>query len=94
MLNIFKYVLVSNRLGFRKSKSILAILMVYYSDLVQSISKGIPIDAVHIDIRKLFDTVNIDILVNKLNTSGVHDTILSWFKYYLSNRTQQTKIKI
>jgi len=84
MSNIFKYVLVNNQHGFRKSKSTLTNLMVYYSDLKQSISKDIQIDAIYTNIRK---AVNIDI---KLNVFGIHNP---WFKSYLSNQTLQAKIK-
>lgn len=77
MSNIFKYVLVNNQHGFHKSTSTLTSLMVYYSDLVHSISNGIQVDAVYIDFKKAFDTVNINILINKFKIMGAHDLILS-----------------
>jgi hypothetical protein len=66
--------------------------MIYYYDLVQSVSNGVQIDAIYTDIKKAFDTINIDILINKLGIIGVSDPILSWFKSYLSDRTQKVKI--
>jgi|UniRef100_A0A2S2QTS6 hypothetical protein len=56
-------------------------------------SNGIQVEAVYTDIKKAFDTVNINILIDKLKVIGVHDPILSWFKSHLSNRTQQVKIR-
>lgn len=57
-LNIFKYILVNNQHCFQKSKSTLTNCMVYYSDLVYSISNGIQVNAVYTDIKKAFDVVN------------------------------------
>jgi hypothetical protein len=74
-----------------KKKSTLTNLMTFYSDLLHSVS--IQDDAVYTDMKKEFDTVNIDILINKLNVISVRDPILSWFKkLYLSDRIQQVKI--
>ena len=40
-----------------------------------------------IDLRKVFNTINHDILL-KLEHYGVRDNMLKWFKSYLSNRKQ------
>jgi hypothetical protein len=89
---IFKTILSDNQHGFRKTKSTLTNLMTSYSDLLHLVIKGVQVDAIYTDIKKAFDTVNIDILINKLNFIGVRDPILSWFKSYLSDRIQQVKI--
>ena len=36
-----------------------------------------------------FETINHEILLNKLYHCGVRDTVHDWFKYYLFGRTQQ-----
>ena len=41
-----------------------------------------------IDLKKAFDTVNPEILLNKLKLYGINGTCLEWFKSYLSNRNQ------
>jgi hypothetical protein len=44
--------------------------------------------AVIIDLKKAFDTVDHNILLNKLMRYGIKDNELKWFQSYLSNRTQ------
>lgn len=46
----------------------------------------IQVDAIYTDIKKAFDTVDNNILINKLKLMEVNSPILSWFKSYLSNR--------
>ncbi len=44
--------------------------------------------AIFCDLRKAFETVNHDILLNKLQMMGVRENELDWFKNYLSGRKQ------
>ena len=48
--------------------------------------------AIFIDIKIAFDTLNHEILVNKLYHYGIIGIVLEWIVSYLSNRKQFVKI--
>ena len=47
---------------------------------------------VFMDFQKAFDTVNIQILLSKLDHYGFRGLCLNWFKSYLTDRPQFTYI--
>ena len=55
--------------------------------------KGLLTGAVFIDLKKAFDTLPHDGLLNKLFRYGIQDQALSWFESYLTNRTQSVSIE-
>ena len=45
-----------------------------------------------VDLKKAFDRVDHRVLCNKLKLYGIQQRDFSWFKCYLSNRTQYCSV--
>ena len=90
LYNFLEYhnILFENQFGFRKNNSTTYALMEITEKIKESIDKKKYGCGIFIDLRKAFDTVNHNILLNKLEHYGIRGTALLWFKSYLSNRIQ------
>ena len=76
--------------GFRDSYSTDTCL-IHLTDFIRSqMAKGNYVGMVLLDLQKAFDTVNHEILCDKLAAMGIGS--IGWFKSYLSGRTQKVKI--
>ena len=71
----------------KKSSTHLALLS-FVDKVIQAIEKGEYAVGVFLDFSKAFDTVDHDILLDKLDHHGIRGCALSWFNSYLSCRTQ------
>lgn len=85
-------VLSDNQFGFRKGKST-EDAAIYLSNKISSfIDGGEKCVGVFLDLCKAFDTVSKDILLRKLDASGVRGISLEWFRSYLTDRRQVVKV--
>ena len=84
-LNEYK-ILFSYQFGFRKSHSTYMALMTLMDNLIDFLDKGEYVIGIFLDFSKAFDTVEHDILLQKLSRYGVRGDTLSWFQSYLNNR--------
>ena len=57
-------------------------------NIAKSLDGGKAVFAIFIDLSKAFDTINHNILLDKLNSLGIPGIALQWFKSYLTLRTQ------
>jgi len=57
-------------------------------------NKKIHIAGIFCELTNTFDCVNPDVLIAKLEYYGIQESTLNWFKSYLSNRRQGTKLSI
>ena len=83
--------LTNKQYGFRKNYSTTYLTLDLFDRLFDSKSTKNTPAIIFLDIKKAFDTVDHDILINKLKFYGVDGTVILWFKSYLSGRKQCTK---
>ena len=82
-------ILYDKQYGFRKKKhSTYMALITVMDKLMNAIENGEYVIGIFLDFSKAFDTVNHDILQEKLEHYGIRGCALSWFMSYLSNRPQ------
>ena len=78
---------------FRRNHNTFQALNLFSSYIYSALDNKLSFLSVFIDFAKAFDTVNHNILLDKLHHYGIRGPIHSWFTDYLTNRTQQTIIK-
>ena len=74
--------------GFRKNYSTNHALINLVTNINDILEGGEYACGIFIDLQKAFDTVNHDILLNKLEIYGVRGIPLNWFESYLKGRKQ------
>ena len=84
--------LCENQSGFRRNHSTATAVTHFTDNILTNIDKGLITGTVFTDFSKAFDTVEHDILLNKLEHYGVCSQSLRWFKDYLHERKQTVSI--
>ena len=74
--------------GFRKGRSAIMALTEAIDLITNAVDKGDSIIGVLLDLSKASDTVNHDIMLQKLHNYGVRGIPYAWFRSYLNNRRQ------
>ena len=85
-------ILKQNQFGFQKNKSTELAVASIVSQIAEARSKKESSYCIFLDFAKAFDTVNHQILLQKLHHYGIKNKALIWFKSYLTNRTQYTEV--
>ena len=88
-LNKHKY-LVSHQPGFHSLHSVVTCLLKGTSDWYIDIDSGRYTAMIFIDLKKAFDTVDHQILLDKL--TGITGHARKWFSSYLDNRKQYCRV--
>ena len=82
-----------NQYGFRNRLSTADAVEKVVGTITKNQNEGKHTTATFLDLKKAFDVVNHDILIMKLESQYNFDPkTVSWFKNYLSNRKQYTRI--
>ena len=78
--------------GFQRNKSTEHAISAIFTNITNALAKKHSSFCIFLDFAKAFDTVNHNILVDKLKFYGVHGKTLDLFDSYLSGRTQVVEV--
>ena len=79
--------------GFRPYHSTTTALLHCTNDWLLAMDKGFLVGVVFLDVSKAFDSINHQLLLQKLQSLGLQDTALDWFTSYLDSRSQEVRIE-
>ena len=74
--------------AFRKNHSTFMALVILLEKITEALDSSEFAICISIDYRKAFDTVEHNILLQKMYHCGIRGNALQWFNSYLSNRYQ------
>ena len=74
--------------GFRKKHSTYLAHLILMDKITKSLDNGDKVIGIYLDFSKAFDTVNHDILLQKLYYYGIRGNAYEWCKSYLTDRVQ------
>ena len=78
--------------GFRKKRSTLSAVVTFLHAIYTNIIIGLDSYIIYLDLKKAFDTVSHENLISKLKQIGLDQNTTEWFRSYLTNRKQLTKM--
>ena len=82
-------ILTVSQFGFRKQRETAQAILAFMKNMKENDSKAYHM-AIFIDIKKAFDTVSHELLLEKMSILGIRGTENLWFRNYLSGRLQST----
>ena len=85
-------VLSNNQYGFKTGKSCSDAIISLTEKIYKSLNEKKFVITLFIDLKKAYDTVNHNILLEKLESYGIRGIALKWFENYLNGRKQKVKI--
>ena len=86
------HLLDSHQSAYRSNHSVETVLLGLSDHVLQEMDQGRVTAVVLLDVSAAFDTVQHNILLERLESSGVTDRALQWFSSYLTDRQQRTSI--
>ena len=87
-------ILATEQYRFRKVLSTEHANFSLIDNILKAWNKNIHIGGIFCDLTKAFDCVDHDVLTAKREHYGIQESTLNWFKSYLPNRRQRTKLSI
>ena len=83
--------LYENQYGFRAKHSCEHAIGQVLGSIIKGLENNFYSACVLLDLSKAFDTIEHEILLNKLELYGIRGIPLAWFRSYLTDRTLQVK---
>ena len=92
---LYKYLndnnlLTDSQFGFRPKFSTLLALITITENIRKALDEGLTVGFVTLDLKKAFDLIPHEVIIEKLRKYGVDSESLAWFKDYLTLRKQVT----
>ena len=81
----------SGQSGFRSLHSTLIALLETNDNWCVNIDRGLN-GVIFIDLKKAFETTDLEIILKKLTKYGINQDALKWFKSYLTGRMQRCNV--
>ena len=78
--------------GFRSLHSTATALLDATNQWYFNIDNGLVTSVIFLDLAKAFDTIDHNILLEKLRLCGVNDNSIPWFRAYLTGRQQRCQV--
>lgn len=78
--------------GFRTGRSTIDAVYYLVDKILKNKNVGLYTSVAFLDLTKAFNCVHHGLLLEKLSHYGLKGTVLNWFKTYLSNRKQFTRL--
>ena len=85
-------ILYQSQYGFRNKHSCEQAILELTGQMLHARDEGLHAAALFLDLSKAFDTLNHNVLLQKLDRYGVRGLCLDWFRDYLTNRSLVSKI--
>ncbi|KAL4152924.1 hypothetical protein QTP88_000757 [Uroleucon formosanum] len=85
-------ILDNSQHGFRPGRSTLTCNLSLQNFILNAFNDNCQVDVIYTDFAKAFDRVDHELLIIILGKLGFSHPLLSWFKSYLTNRSQFTQV--
>ena len=82
----------TKQFGFRAGHSTQHALLHYLNNIEKQLRNNKKCASVFLDLSKAFDCCSHEIIYSKLRGLGIDDSVINWFKSYLTNRKQACRI--
>ena len=78
--------------GFMKGRSTTSQLLEIMDHWTESFDLDTQIDCIYVDFKKAFDSVSHELLIHKLKSYNISDSMITWLSSFLNNRKQSVRI--